>query len=77
MRKRLLVAVPVAVAALGILGWRLVAASSKPTEDVIAVSGRIEGDDAAVAAKNDLSKQQNQPRATDGPAPRRPVRGLR
>jgi HlyD family secretion protein len=51
MRKRLLVAVPVAVAALGILGWRLVAASSKPTEGVIAVSGRIEGDDAAVAAK--------------------------
>ncbi len=51
IRKRLLAVIPVALVATAALGWRLLAASSGGPPSVIAVSGRVEGDDSAVASK--------------------------
>src|SRR5262245_2917832 len=48
--RRLLVVGLLVVAAAGVVVWRTMFAKSAP-DNVIVVSGRIEGDDAAVASK--------------------------
>jgi len=50
-RALLLIGVVVALAVVGAGAWRLFVAGSGPAPGVLGVSGRIEGDDAAVAAK--------------------------
>jgi HlyD family secretion protein len=51
-RKGLYALVAVVLIAVGLLSWRLLAASAREPEGLLAVSGRIEGDESAVAAKS-------------------------
>jgi HlyD family secretion protein len=51
MQRRLLVLVSVVLIATAAVGWRLLAAPSREPAAVITVSGRVEGDDSAVASK--------------------------
>jgi HlyD family secretion protein len=51
MQKRLSLLIPVVLIATAAVGWRLMAASSAGSVNAIAVSGRVEGDESAVASK--------------------------
>jgi HlyD family secretion protein len=50
-RRRRLLPILVILIAAGILVWRFTLARSKPPENIVALSGRIEGDDSAIAPK--------------------------
>src|SRR5438034_4493396 len=51
MSRRRILPVLLILIAVGIGIWRFTAASSKVPDSVVALSGRIEGDDSAIAAK--------------------------
>src|SRR2546427_12965602 len=51
MSRRRILPVLLILTAVGIGIWRFTAASSKVPDSVVALSGRIEGDDSAVASK--------------------------
>src|SRR5262245_20460505 len=50
LRKRLSVLAVLAIV-LGVVLWRISVATSKAPDNIIALSGRIEGDDSAIAPK--------------------------
>src|SRR6476469_6524814 len=50
-RRRGFVLVLIVAAVLGIVFWRIIAARSKTPESIVALSGRIEGDDSNIAPK--------------------------
>src|SRR5690348_14459417 len=50
-RRRGLLLVLIVAAVLGIVFWRIMAARSKTPENIVALSGRIEGDDSNIAPK--------------------------
>src|SRR6476646_7392118 len=50
-RRRGFLLVLIVAAVLGIVFWRIMAARSKTPENIVALSGRIEGDDSNIAPK--------------------------